>query len=73
MNPLWNADQVAEKLGVSRRTVDAMVADGEAPPYTYVRRQRRWRPEAVDAWVQSSSTTSPRGNTKDLPKIEEIA
>jgi excisionase family DNA binding protein len=50
---LLNKTQLAELLGVSRRTVDRMVERGEAPPMvTLPSGRRRWRKGAVRAWLQ---------------------
>ena len=50
---LLNKTQLAELLGVSRRTVDRMVERGEAPPMvTLPSGRRRWRKGAVRAWLR---------------------
>jgi excisionase family DNA binding protein len=49
---LLNKTQLAELLGVSRRTVDRMVAAGTAPPVTLLPSgRRRWRKGDVRQWL----------------------
>jgi excisionase family DNA binding protein len=56
MTPLLNANAVAKVLGISRRTLDNLLASGAAPRYLFVGRQRRWRPEDVDKWTIESAS-----------------
>jgi excisionase family DNA binding protein len=49
---LLNKTQLAALLGVSRRTVDRMVAAGTAPPMTMLPSgRRRWRKGDVRRWL----------------------
>jgi excisionase family DNA binding protein len=49
---LLNKTQLAELLGVSRRTVDRMVAAGTAPaPVILPSGRRRWRRGDVRRWI----------------------
>jgi len=52
-DPLWDVDQVAEYLNVSRRTVDTLIAAGELRPMR-VGRQRRFDPKTIDAYLRST-------------------
>jgi excisionase family DNA binding protein len=52
MNRLLTADQVAERLGVKTGWVWAQARAGRIP-HVRLGRYRRFREEAVDAWVRS--------------------
>lgn len=53
INPLLPVDAVAERLGVSVKTLWRMRASGEFPqPMTIGRRSKRWRPEDVEAYIR---------------------
>lgn len=47
MSPLLGPDQVAHKLGISKRTLARLVSTKQAPPSRLVGRQRRWRIQDV--------------------------
>ncbi len=60
---LLTSREVAERLRISLRTLDQLVADGEAacvtPPYLDVGRGRRllrWDPARINAWVEEVSS-----------------
>lgn len=42
-----NRDEMARRLGISVRTLDEMVANGEVPSVTWGRRTRRFLPSQV--------------------------
>ncbi|WP_412068857.1 helix-turn-helix transcriptional regulator [Rubrivirga sp. IMCC43871] len=50
---LLTAGDVAAMLGVSRRTVDTLDAADELPIPVRIGRQRRWRRQAVLAWLDA--------------------
>lgn len=52
IRPLLSVDGVARVLGVSRRTVESMIANGVIRPVK-VGRQRRFSPAAIDAYIRS--------------------
>jgi excisionase family DNA binding protein len=52
-DPLWDVDEVAAYLGVSRRTVDTLIASGEIKPMR-VGRQRRFHRKSIDAYLRST-------------------
>lgn len=53
---ILDIDELATYLGVSRRTLEGMIADGKAPPHrTLGARTRRWHRAAVDAWLTSGA------------------
>jgi excisionase family DNA binding protein len=53
LQPLWDVDQVAQYLHVSRRTVETLIAAGELRPMR-VGRQRRFDPKTIDAYLRST-------------------
>jgi excisionase family DNA binding protein len=51
---MLNKVQLADVLGVSARTIDRWVTDGEAPPYLRLPRNRlRWKWSDVVAWMEA--------------------
>lgn len=50
--PMMSADDLAARLAVSRRTVDALDAAGDLPPSIRVGRQRRWQRATVEMWIE---------------------
>lgn len=52
MEALLDANEVTKLLGVSRRTLEGLLARAEGPAYLNIGRQRRWRPVDVDRWVE---------------------
>lgn len=56
LTPLWDAKALADYLQVSRRTMETMIARGDAPPHLRIGRQRRWRQEDVQSWVDACAT-----------------
>lgn len=57
LKPLLAVRDVARTLNVSERTVETLIAMGELRPL-WVKGQRRFHPDTVDAYVRSSSTPS---------------
>lgn len=51
MNPLLTSKDVADALRVSLRKFEQMVQGGEAPRHIFIGRQRRWRLDDIQAWV----------------------
>jgi excisionase family DNA binding protein len=51
MECLMSIDDVAEVLGVSRRTMEDIVASGDLDPI-WIKGQRRFHPDAVDAYLR---------------------
>ena len=52
IEPLLSVKDLANWLGISVRTIDKLVAQNEAPPFVKIRRQRKWRPADVRAWLK---------------------
>ena len=50
--PLMAIADVARVLNVSTRTVETLLAEGQLPRYVKVGRQRRWHPDAIDAYIR---------------------
>lgn len=55
---LLDSDEVAQILGVRRTTLEAWRCRGEGPAFIRVGRLPRYRPEALDAYLQAR-TQSP--------------
>ncbi|MBS0176832.1 MAG: helix-turn-helix domain-containing protein [Nitrospira sp.] len=51
MEKQLSAQEVAAVLNVSLRTLEKLVSAGEAPPFYWVGRSRRWEPAAVRNWI----------------------
>ncbi|KPC52279.1 hypothetical protein WG78_14510 [Amantichitinum ursilacus] len=49
---LIDAKTVAKMLLCSGKTLDSLIAAGEAPPFLRFGRVRRWRVEDVNAWIE---------------------
>lgn len=54
VKPLLSLDDLANTLGVSKRTAQRIVADGEIDPI-WIRSQKRFRPEAVRSYLRRKS------------------
>jgi len=54
VKPLLSLDDLADTLGVSKRTAQRIVADGEINPI-WIRSQKRFRPEAVRSYLRRKS------------------
>jgi excisionase family DNA binding protein len=52
MEALLSIEEVADILGVSKRTVEDIVASGRLDPI-WVKGQRRFHPDTVDAYLRS--------------------
>ena len=50
---LYSLQEFAQRLRVSPRTVETLIAQGDAPPMILIGKQRRWKPEDVTAWLDS--------------------
>jgi excisionase family DNA binding protein len=62
--PLLDAKGLAAFLSISQRTLESLILQGNAPPFTRLGRQRRWRQEDVDAWLKAgTSVTQDRLST----------
>ncbi len=48
MENLVSAKQFAERLGISVRTLEELIAQGKVPPFIKVGRLRRWHPDQIN-------------------------
>jgi len=53
---LWTIGDVATRLNVSNRTVESIIDDGKLTPI-WIRGQRRFEPEAVEAYLRRNVGT----------------
>lgn len=51
--PMMDARKVASLLGISLRTLDTLVARGEAPAFIRIGQIRRWRMAEVTTWIEA--------------------
>jgi len=57
--PLLSVNNLAKTLNVSKRTVEKIIADGEIRPI-WIRGQRRFHPETVDAYIRRMARGADR-------------
>lgn len=73
MSRLLTPEDVAEMLGVSRRTVTRMTAAGELPAVR-IGSQWRFRPESITDWQEARETGNPpRQRQASAPAIASVA
>lgn len=53
MEKQLTAKQLAELLNVSLRTLESLIATGQAPGFYWVGKARRWDPAAVKNWISA--------------------
>lgn len=51
MNPLMSATQVSKYLGISKRSLETLLARGDGPRYLWVGSQRRWAQDELINWT----------------------
>lgn len=59
LKPLLSVGDVAETLGIGKRTVEKIISEGDLQPI-WVRGQRRFHPDAVEAYMRRQA----RGQSK---------
>lgn len=59
---LLGAADVAKHLGISRRTFESLVKQGNAPVFVWIGHQRRWRPEDVEQFINRKLTENLKVN-----------
>lgn len=52
MPRLINAKQLADRLGISLRLLEDLIARHAAPKHIWLGRVRRWDPERVEEWLE---------------------
>lgn len=52
MPRLISAKQLADRLGISLRSLEALIARHDAPKHIWLGGVRRWDPERVEEWLQ---------------------
>ena len=67
MTPLLTAQEVAERLGVSKDWVWAQARAG-AIPHVRLGRYRRFRAEAIEAWIVELETSTVVGTSQHAPR-----
>ena len=63
-SPYLTATEVADYLGVSRRTVYNWLVSGEIPTVELPGRIRRFDREAIDEWVRSRAVSARAGGRR---------
>ena len=65
MEPLVKADELVALLRISRRKFDQLYLSGEMPKCVRIGRQRFWRPEDIEHWInQQVESTVPATSEK---------
>lgn len=52
---LISAKELAERLGISIRTLEDLIVRGEIPSPMRFGRARRWEPELVERWIKKKA------------------
>ncbi len=65
MERLLTQSEVAERLGTSERFLEVRRVTGGGPPFVKVGRIVRYRPAAVDAWIEQRERTSTSDPGRD--------
>ncbi|MFT3849815.1 MAG: helix-turn-helix domain-containing protein [Propionivibrio sp.] len=74
MGNLVSAKQFADRLGVSLRTLEELIAQGRIPPHIRLGRLRRWHPEQVDTWINEQfSRVNGEKASKQPDQIQPMA
>ena len=60
--PMMDARKVASLLGISLRTLDTLVARGEAPAFIRIGQIRRWRMAEITTWIDARLDTVEPGH-----------
>jgi excisionase family DNA binding protein len=64
---LLTIHQVADRLAISVRTLESMIARGEAPPHLRISKMRRWDPAGLDAWISGNRQALIEHGSAPLP------
>lgn len=73
MKRLIGAREFAEKLGVSPRMLEDLIARGQVPQYIRLGRLRRWDEVQVDAWLDKQFQQPPCSaeQTEERPDVDD--
>ena len=52
---LWDTQRLGDYLGIPHQTIDQWASKGLGPAYIKVGKHRRYRPEVVEAWLDSQT------------------
>ena len=64
MSELWSPKEVAQHLGIARRTLRRWMVAGYFPrPIRLNGRTLRWEPQAVRAWLLAQQESTPCSRT----------
>ena len=61
---LWDSARTAEYLGIPARTLDQWSYRGVGPDFYKVGRHRRYRPDAVTAWLEAHRRGGEAGESR---------
>lgn len=64
MGNLVSAKVFADRLGISLRMLEELIAQGKVPPYIKLGRLRRWHPEQVDQWINEQFAQASEKNVE---------
>lgn len=72
MKRLIGAREFAEKLGVSQRMLEDLIARRQVPQYIRLGRLRRWDEVQVDSWLdeQFQKPTCSAQQTEERPSVD---
>lgn len=71
IKPLWRAQELALRLGTTRRTINTLrwqihrglVGKDRLPPPLAIGGRPRWDPDQVEAWLRANGTTSQQSQS----------
>ena len=65
VEPLWNARQVAQRLGIHRNRLYLLVRTGRIP-HLHIGRTLRFDPDAIRAWERSGGWVTPNLTRQEI-------
>lgn len=65
-NRLYSVQDFARRLRISPRTLETLIARGEAPPVIRIGKLRRWKPEDITTWLDSRRERVTEANNNSL-------
>lgn len=70
---LSTANQISEKLNIPRQRIYELCREGLIPHARIGKRQIRFDPEAIDAWVKAGGTRTTSQKSQDAIPIRSLA